>query len=678
MARLVSRRVLLATTSALPLLRWLPAWADSARLEAENLKAPPSYTLNVTLDPQKKHLDAEGTLTLAAVNKERTRFRFAIGDTFATGFKIEIRSPREFAGPLTFGPKETFPGSAAVPGTVAAWNVQPRKPIPPNTSVTFAFSYSGGAEPGDVYQLSPEGSVANGDAFPWYPEVIYPGIGNPEVVGIVRYRLIGDEIFLGSSIETTTAEDRSAGFRRFATQHPTGFGFAAGHYHVRQGESGLPVTTYFLSDRPHIQRALPRVSRQMALLQQWYGPYPQGELKIAEAPTKQLFGSGLDGLMFVATALLDRAWEDTFYGHEISHAWWGGKFSVDRYFASEGMANYAALQLIEAMYGAEAARQFRLYGRPGYPEHQSALGYFRIAAAGYDVPLQQHPDNYAETQVNYGKGMLVFDMLKRHLGVDRFNKILRAFMDAYPFKQQTWDFFQSFVSRTAGEDLSWFFTQWFSRVGAPDLAIEWRQRHGSLEIVLKQQGEPYRLDVPVEIEFADGRRASKVLSISERMKSFRLVTSDRIASVEIDPQYTILRWTPELKAFAQAMVPWTKAMMEEKFAAGIGPLKHALNMPRSPDPHGIVFMLRYGLAVLYEKNKQWAESVTAYRAAWNVPHRREDVVPIMLIRMARVAHSANDQKSERWALENALALARRVPPSVLEDEARLELSRLPS
>ena len=672
MAHLVSRRVLLAATSALPLLRWLPAWADSAPSEAENLKTPPSYTLNVTLDPQKKHLDAEGTLTLAAVAEKRSQFRFAIGDTFAAQFKIEIQSPKEFAGSLTFGPKEIFPGG------VAAWNVRPRKPIPPNTPVTFAFSYSGGAEPGDVYQLSPEGSVANGDTFPWYPEVIYPGIGNPEIVGIVRYRLIGDEIFLGSGIETTTTEDRNAGFRRFATQHPTGFGFAAAHYHVHRGESGVPVSTYLLTDRPHIRRALPRVSRQMALLQQWYGPYPQGELKIAEVPTTQPFGSGLDSLMFVATPVLDRAWEDTFYGHEISHAWWGGKFLVDRYFASEGMANYATLQLTEAIWGADAARQFRLYGRPGYTEHQHALGYFRIADAGYDVPLQQHPNNYAQTQVNYGKGMLVFDMLKRHLGVDRFNTTLRAFMDAYPFKQQTWEFFQSFVSRAAGEDLSWFFTQWFSRDGAPDLAIEWRQERGSLEMAIKQEGDLYRLDVPIEIQFVGRRRLSKVLSTSERAKTFRLPINDHVATVELDPQYTILRWTPELKAFAQASVPWTKAMMEEKFAAGIEPLKRALRTPPSPDPYGVVFMLRFSLAALYEKNKQWAESVAAYRAAWNDPHRREDVVPFMLIRMARAAHSAKDQKSERWALENALALARRTPPSVLEDEARLELSRLPA
>jgi hypothetical protein len=676
----VSRRILLRAIPALPLLRFAPAWAEAATAEATDLKIPPSYALEVTLEPAKKRLEASGTLSIAAANETRRQLRFALGSSFAANFKIEIKSPKALAGPLTFGPKETF-GTEAALGLfepVAAWNMTPRSPIPAGTPLVLVFSYSGSAEPGDVFQLAPEGSFANGYTHPWYPQILFPVIANPPIVGVVRYRFIGTETFLSAGIETTRAEDKSTGFRRFETQHPTHFGFAAGHYHVQHGESGLPLATYLLTERPHIQRALPRVSRQMALLQQWYGRYPQGELKIVECPTpkERQFGSNLDSIMFVTSEILDRAWDDTFYGHEISHAWFGGKFAVDRFVADEGMANYAVLQLIEGLYGPEAARHFRLYGRPGYSVDQCALGYFRIAVAGYDVPLERKPESWAQELVSYSKGMLVLDMLKRHIGVSRFNAILRNFMEAHPFQLQPWNIFQVAVSQGAGEELSWFFEQWFSRTGAPDLVADWKEKEGHLAITIRQQGDPYRLDVPAVIQLADGQRLSRVFKVRRSEETFRVPLGGRALSVELDPEYTILRWTAELKAIAKAMLSWTKAMMDGTYAAGIELLKQEIETPPSPDPYGVTFMLRYGLGVLYEKDKQWAASVAAYRAAWNEPRKREDITPWALISLARAAHAAGDHTSERWALERALEVARRMPPSMMEEEAHLELDRL--
>jgi hypothetical protein len=684
----VSRRVLLRAIPALPLLRFAPASAeaptvdsaDAAAAEATDVKIPPSYALEVRVEPAKKYLEVSGTLSIGAASETRRQLRFALGNSFAANFKIEIVSPKSLAGPFTFGPKEVFGTVKAwnLFDTIAAWNVTPRSPIPAGTPLVLVFSYSGSAEPADVFQLAPEGSFANGSTFPWYPQILFPVIGNQPEVGVVRYRFIGAETFQSAGIETTTAEDKSNGFRRFETRHASNFGFAAGHYHVQHGESGLPLSTYLLTERPHIQRALPRVNRQMALLQQWYGPYPQGELKIVECPTptERQFGSSLDSIIFVTSGILDRAWDDTFYGHEISHAWFGEKFAVDRYVASEGMANYAALQLVEAIYGPEAAKQFRLYGRPGYVADQCALGYFQIAVAGYDVPLDRQPDNYAQTQVNYSKGMLVLDMLKRHVGVSRFNAIIRNFMEAHPFQAQPWDIFQAAVSRGAGEDLSWFFEQWFSRTGAPDLGLDWKEKQGHLAITIRQQGDPYRLDVPAVIQLADGQRLSKVFKVRRSEETFRVPLGGRALSVELDPEYTILRWTAELKAIAKAMLSWTKAMMESTYAAGIELVKQEIETPPSPDPYGVTFMLRYGLGVLYEKDKQWSASAAAYRAAWSEPRKREDITPWALISLARAAHTAGDQASERWALESALEVARRMPPSMMEEEARLELEHL--
>jgi hypothetical protein len=502
---------------ALALLAGAPGGAGAAAPDPGTEEGAPRYDLRVTVEPKASRLEARGTLTIAPADQAREQIRISIGDIFADSLRMEIIAPAELAGPLTWGAKEVF-------GSVIAWNVRPKKPIGPGARLVLAFSYSrvftnkGGDSQieNDVFKIAPEGAFANGGTWPWYPQIIYPVILNPPIMGEVRYRLIGDETFLSSGTESTDGPDRKQSVRRFTVARPGHFGFAAAHYHVRAAQAGLPLFTYLVTPRPHIDRALPRVGRMMALLQQWFGPYPQGAVKIAEAPTKGRFGSTADSLMFVGSGLLDGAWDDTFYAHEISHAWFGGKFNADRWIAGEGLANHAALRIVEALYGAPAARQFRLYGRPGYNELHCALGYFRLAAAGYDVPLAAKE----QLEITYSKGMLVLDMLSRRLGRARFDSVLRALMDAHPFGTQAWPSVEQAFSRAAGEDLGWYFSQWMERKGAPDLALEWSRGGGGIRGPIRQSGDTYQLSIPLAVRMRGGRIIERTVEADSRALRF--------------------------------------------------------------------------------------------------------------------------------------------------------------
>src|SRR4029077_15818252 len=130
------------------------AWAEAATAEATDVKIPPSYALEVTVEPAKKHLELSGTVRIAAANETRRQLRVALAASLAANFKIEIQSPKALAGPFTFGPKGLFGSVAAwnLVDTVAAWNITPRSPIPAGTPLVLVFSYSGTAEPANVFQ----------------------------------------------------------------------------------------------------------------------------------------------------------------------------------------------------------------------------------------------------------------------------------------------------------------------------------------------------------------------------------------------------------------------------------------------------------------------------------------------------------------------------------------------
>jgi aminopeptidase N len=574
-------------------------------------------------------------------------------------------------GKLEWGPKELY-------GTIAYWELRPKKPIPANTAVVFAFSYSGGAEasPPQIFQVAPEGAFGNGSIYSWYPQILYPVIANPRTIGVVRYKIVGDELLLSAGRETTSAADRAEGFRRFESSYPSHFGFVAAKFPVQLASPTAPVTLYMTKERKHLSEAFPKFEQILELLQQWFGPYPQNRMRVVEAPAEGSFGSMLETIFFAGSGSLDEAFENTYYAHEIAHSWFGNKFDSTLAIGSEGMANYAALRFVEAVDGPAAARQFRLYGRPGYNDFQNALGYFRIVAAGADAPLTTRASNALQHQLSYSKGMLVLDMLSRHMGRGRFDGVFRTLMEMRPFQTHPWPHVQEALSRAAGEDLSWFFSQWMERTGAPDVSLDWKARRGQVRGVLRQSGDIYRLTLPVAIKLRSGRVLEKLVEMRSAQAAFDFPVAEPVASVELDPDYTVLRSTPELRALAEAMLPMTKVQNGGNFPESYAMLEAALAKPPKRDPYGVSFARLFALGRLNASEGKTAESVAAYRRAWEASPRRMDVFPWMLIRLARAAAGAKDHAMEQWAYERAVEVDRANPHSALGDEARIGLARL--
>jgi aminopeptidase N len=104
--------------------------------------------------------------------------------------------------------------------------------------------------------------------------------------------------------------------------------------------------------------------------------------------------------------------------------------------------------------------------------------------------------------------------------------------------------------KAAGQDLKWFFDQWFFRKGAPEFVMSSRaEAHGADWMVkgkIRQIREIYR--VAAEVVFLkDGARETRIIEIGTEETGFSFVLPFKPDEVIFDPDYKILRWTDEFK-----------------------------------------------------------------------------------------------------------------------------------
>jgi len=164
---------------------------------------------------------------------------------------------------------------------------------------------------------------------------------------------------------------------------------------------------------------------------------------------------------------------------------------------------------------------------------------------------RQRPLNLLEA-LAYTKGALVFDMLSRELGRATFQDILHQITQSYRFQRLAWPEFLIAIERSAGRTLDWFYEQWNQHTGAPDFQLSWKQEGDTLRGTIARS-EPYyvvRLKLQVQGETVS---ALQIVQITGASVGFAVSVSFRVHSVTLDPDFEILRWTPEYRAAADGV-----------------------------------------------------------------------------------------------------------------------------
>jgi aminopeptidase N len=303
---------------------------------------------------------------------------------------------------------------------------------------------------------------------------------------------------------------------------------------------GTPLQTWvFPQDRVKGREIFEETSRRaLEFFGEHVGPFPYEKLANVQA-------AGIGGGMENATAI--------FYGdkdvaagrapvvHEIAHQWFGNSVTErdwDDVWLSEGFATYFTHLYTEHVEGRDAfVRGLQ----------QSRERVFETEEKTPDTPIVHRNLSDMKRVLNqlvYQKGGWVLHMLRQEIGTKAFWSGIRDYYRRYRDQNASTDDFRQVMERAGGRDLRWFFTQWLTRSGVPELGGQWRfvSARQRVEIVLrqKQKGDPYQLRLDVAIVGADGATRTERVAFDGREHRIEIAVQTRPTAVIIDPDTWLL------------------------------------------------------------------------------------------------------------------------------------------
>jgi hypothetical protein len=300
------------------------------------------------------------------------------------------------------------------------------------------------------------------------------------------------------------------------------------------------VTAYAFLREPDPNLAakyLEATAQFIEMYSQLIGPYPYKKFALVEnfwetgygMPSFTLLGPTVIRLPFILGSS---------YPHEILHNWWGNSVFVDYETGnwSEGLTAYLADHLMK-----EARGKGIEYRR------NTLIGYRSYVREGRDFPLRDFRSRHssASEAVGYGKSLMLWHMLRLHLGDDRFVQGLRSFFLRHGFRRASFSDLRRVYSEVAEEDLQPFFRQWVERTGAPLLSLESEFLGGDRIRVVVRQEQPeelYELTVPLAVTLA-GEAQARIFSlpIQKRESEFEFTLPAAPLRVDLDPYFDVFR-----------------------------------------------------------------------------------------------------------------------------------------
>jgi tetratricopeptide (TPR) repeat protein len=311
---------------------------------------------------------------------------------------------------------------------------------------------------------------------------------------------------------------------------------------------------------------------------------------------------------------------------------------------------------VEIIEGVDTAERYRRTGYPGYYSEYSGLTYLSRSLAGLDHELSDLPfaDGYLSRRLADSKGMLVWDMLSRAIGRDRFSRFLKNFLHEHAFQLVSWEEFLKATEEASGIDLKWFYEQWFDRKGAPDWQLNWAQNGRMLRGTITQAAPYYSATLEIQAVGQGSAGLVKTIDIRGAKTDFTWNVEFKVESVELDPHFVLLRWTPAYRTEANALLPYTKAdlkLQQGKLDEAVIEFKAALDRVTDPDQPGLRFMLEYGLAESLIQQEKFQEAKPHILAALKGPARRTDILPWVYLQLATVSRHLKDQQTFEWAVK---------------------------
>ncbi len=227
--------------------------------------------------------------------------------------------------------------------------------------------------------------------------------------------------------------------------------------------------------------------------------------------------------------------------HELFHQWFGDYVTCESWAnlpLNESFADYSEYLWAEHKYGADEA---------GLVQETKINNYLEEAQNKREPLIRYRYLNREDMfdRHSYDKGGRVLHMLRKYVGDDAFFAALNRYLTQNKLTAVEVSKLRAAFEETTGEDLMWFFNQWFLQRGHPELRITHTYTNGQVTLRVQQTQDTlfqpvFRLPVTVAIWTNNNQPVEHRITVTKADQTFTLPASQKPSLVKFDNESQLL------------------------------------------------------------------------------------------------------------------------------------------
>ena len=258
--------------------------------------------------------------------------------------------------------------------------------------------------------------------------------------------------------------------------------------------------------------------------------------------------------------LIDNSGEDI-VAHEMFHHWFGDLVTCESWSnlpLNESFATYGEYLWNEHKYGKDQA-DLHIDQDLSVYLGQSRINKETLIRFNYDNRMEMFDAH------SYQKGGRVLHMLRNYIGDDAFFAGLNLYLKDNEFQTVEIHNLRLAFEEVTGEDLNWFFNQWFLSAGHPIIEVEKSFADGKLAVTIQQTQDgpdvPEVFEIPTTLYVLqpNGIVREKEIRITKRMEEFEFTLNEPPLLINFDLDKVLLGTVDQNFEKSEAIVLYNNA-----------------------------------------------------------------------------------------------------------------------
>jgi aminopeptidase N len=295
--------------------------------------------------------------------------------------------------------------------------------------------------------------------------------------------------------------------------------------------------------------------------------YPYPWPKYSQVIVRDYFAGAMENTTAVVLAesiqgdereLLDKVDRDEIIAHELCHHWFGNLVTCESWsqlLLNESLASIGTHLWYDYKYGPYERDRLILKSVESYLQEAKSKQ-VSIVRNCYTYPIELFDCH------TYHKGTLVLHMLKTYLGEEAFLHSISQYLKKYAFSTTDMHQLRKSFEEVSGQDLNWFFNQWFLSPGHPELKVEHIYVSGKLVLkVWQKQFSPssvYQLPLALDI-WIGGKKERHHITVDKPYQEFTWPLDEQPDLIYIDRNYLLVGEIEHLQTMQASRYLYSRA-----------------------------------------------------------------------------------------------------------------------